>query len=127
MSGGPPTRRTTLVPDTGTPARYAAVSGDSSPVHLDEAAARAVGLPGVILHGLYLFGVAARAAVGDDQDPRQVQTITAQFRAPGLPGHEVAVEVSPVDAEHRTVTLSQGGVALLRNAAVTLRSTRGRP
>lgn len=32
--------------------RYAAASGDSNPIHLDEEAARRVGLDGVIAHGM---------------------------------------------------------------------------
>src|SRR3990172_5611206 len=37
---------------TGMPAAYAAASGDHNPIHLDDAVARMVGLPGVINHGL---------------------------------------------------------------------------
>jgi acyl dehydratase len=41
--------------------RYAAASGDRNPIHQDEEVARAVGLPGVIAHGMYTLALAARA------------------------------------------------------------------
>ena len=37
-------------------ARYAAASGDHNPVHRDDAAARAAGLPGVVAHGMSRWG-----------------------------------------------------------------------
>lgn len=33
--------------------RYAEASGDGNPIHQDESVALAVGLPGVIAHGMY--------------------------------------------------------------------------
>jgi len=41
--------------------RYAAASGDPNPIHQDEEVARAVGLPGVIAHGMLTMALAARA------------------------------------------------------------------
>ena len=41
--------------------RYAAASGDHNPIHQDEDVARAVGLPGVIAHGMYTMALAADA------------------------------------------------------------------
>ena len=41
---------------------YSKVSSDLNPIHLDDAAARAVGLPGVIAHGMYVAGLVASRA-----------------------------------------------------------------
>ena len=41
--------------------RYAGASGDHNPIHQDESVALAVGLPGVIAHGMYTMALAARA------------------------------------------------------------------
>ncbi|WP_395696094.1 MaoC/PaaZ C-terminal domain-containing protein [Nocardioides sp.] len=41
--------------------RYAEASGDHNPIHQDQAVAEAVGLPGVIAHGMYTMALAARA------------------------------------------------------------------
>lgn len=40
---------------------YANASGDQNPIHQDESVALAVGLPGVIAHGMLTLGLAARA------------------------------------------------------------------
>ena len=39
---------------------YAEASGDHNPIHLDDEVAAAVGLPGVIAHGMLTMGHAAR-------------------------------------------------------------------
>lgn len=40
---------------------YAQASGDHNPIHQDESIALAVGLPGVIAHGMYTMALAGRA------------------------------------------------------------------
>ena len=40
---------------------YANASGDQNPIHQDESVALAVGLPGVIAHGMYTMALAGRA------------------------------------------------------------------
>lgn len=42
---------------------YADASGDHNPIHLDEAAAKAAGLPDVIAHGMYTMGLVSRAVL----------------------------------------------------------------
>lgn len=117
------TRTLKLVPGPDLPARYAAVSGDGSPLHLDEAAARKAGLDGVVLHGMYLFGLAIRAASAEVAgDPRRVRAANVRFRVPGVPGAEVVIDVD-TDAEDpsaRRVRLRQNGTDLVQNGTVTL-------
>jgi acyl dehydratase len=52
-------------------AAYAQASGDSNPIHADDEAARAVGLPGVVAHGMLTLGramaVVAEFAGGPDR------------------------------------------------------------
>jgi acyl dehydratase len=43
--------------------RYSQASGDRLAIHLDDGAAQAVGLPGIIVHGLCLMAFAARAVL----------------------------------------------------------------
>ena len=50
-----------VTPDKYLPHRYAGASGDFNPIHIDPEFAKAVGLPGNILHGLYMMGLVARA------------------------------------------------------------------
>lgn len=50
--------------DVPTIGRYARASGDENPVHLDPAAARAIGLPNQIAHGMLVMGRLSRLALG---------------------------------------------------------------
>ena len=52
-----------VTPDKYLPHRYAGASGDFNPIHIDPEFARAVGLPGNILHGLWGMAQVTRAAV----------------------------------------------------------------
>lgn len=63
-------------------AAYAAASGDHNPIHADDAAARAAGLPGVIAHGMYTMGLTARAVAAWAGGPAKVTNFTARFAKP---------------------------------------------
>ncbi len=71
---------------------YAAASGDHNPIHQDEAVATAVGLPGVIAHGMYTMALAARA-VADWFPGHQVVSLGCKFTAPVVVPAEGGVEV----------------------------------
>jgi acyl dehydratase len=60
---------------------YAEASGDHNPIHQDEAVATAVGLPGVVAHGMYTMALAARA-VAVWTDDAEVVEIVCKFTAP---------------------------------------------
>ena len=60
-----------VTPDAELTKRYAAASGDPNPIHVDPEFAAKVGLPGVILHGLWTMAQVARAnAAVAGGDPR---------------------------------------------------------
>ncbi|HZE41148.1 MAG TPA: MaoC/PaaZ C-terminal domain-containing protein [Stackebrandtia sp.] len=73
-------------------AAYAKASGDTNPIHLDDAAAKAAGLPGVIAHGMYTMGLAARALEDWAGDADRIRDFTARFAktVPVPPGDEGA-------------------------------------
>ncbi len=76
-----------VTPDKYLTHRYAGASGDFNPIHIDPEFAKAVGLPGTILHGLYMMGLVARAnAALADGDPRALKRLSVQFRGMGAPG-----------------------------------------
>jgi acyl dehydratase len=74
------------------PDRYAVASGDHFVIHLDDEAARAVGLPGRILHGFCTLAFASRA-VCDAAGGTEVGRIAARFSAPVFPGDELTTRV----------------------------------
>lgn len=57
---------------------YAVASGDPNPIHLDPEVAAAVGLPGVIAHGMLTLALAARA-VREWTDDAEVVELGARF------------------------------------------------
>jgi acyl dehydratase len=115
-----------VTPDKYLPHRYAGASGDFNPIHIDPEFAKAVGLPGNILHGLYSMGLVARANVAAlaGGDPRALKRLSVQFRGMGAPEQEVLVSgtVKSVDGNRVVVEAeaSQGENRIVRNAEAEL-------
>ena len=114
-----------VTPDKYLPHRYAGASGDFNPIHIDPEFAKAVGLPGNILHGLYTMAQVARAhtdATGGD--PRALKRLSVQFRGMGAPEQEILVTATVKEADDgRAVTdtvAAQGDNRIIRNAEAVL-------
>jgi 3-hydroxybutyryl-CoA dehydratase len=110
-----------VTPDKYLPHRYAGASGDFNPIHIDPELAKAVGLPGTILHGLYMMGLVARAATDvADGDPGKLRRLSVQFRGMGAPETEIVVTgtVKSVDGDRAVVdtVAAQGDNQTIRNA-----------
>ncbi|WP_194910710.1 MaoC/PaaZ C-terminal domain-containing protein [Catenulispora rubra] len=80
--------------------RYAEPSGDHNPIHLDPDFARAVGLPGIINHGLCTMAFASHAVSCIAQetcvaeaDPRNLERLAVRFARPVLPGQDISTRV----------------------------------
>lgn len=80
-----------VTPDKYLTARYAGASGDFNPIHIDEEFARAVGLPGRILHGLWTMAQVARAQTEAAGGPEHLKRLSVQFRGMGVPEQEIVV------------------------------------
>jgi acyl dehydratase len=80
-----------LAVDVDQALRYAAASGDANPIHTDDAAARAVGLPGVILHGMCTMALCGRAVVDElaGGDPALLRRLAVRFYRPVFPGSDL--------------------------------------
>jgi acyl dehydratase len=76
------------------PDRYAEASGDRFVIHLDDEAARAVGLPGRILHGFCTLAFTSRAACeAAGAEPARLERIAARFSAPVFPGDTLTTRI----------------------------------
>jgi acyl dehydratase len=106
-------REMKVTPDRYLTYRYAGASGDFNPIHLDDAFARSVGLPGRILHGLWTMAQCARA----QGDGLKLKSLSVQFRGMGLPEQEITVITQP----DGTVEAVQGDTKLVRRGKATLR------
>jgi acyl dehydratase len=113
-----------VTPDKYLPHRYAGASGDFNPIHIDPEFAKAVGLPGNILHGLYSMAQVARAHTEAAGDPRALRRLSVQFRGMGMPEQEILVTSTVKDAsDGRVVTeteAAQGDNRIIRNAEAEL-------
>ncbi|HUA03985.1 MAG TPA: MaoC/PaaZ C-terminal domain-containing protein [Solirubrobacteraceae bacterium] len=71
--------------------RYSHASGDLNPIHLDDGVARAVGLPGIIVHGLCTMAFCSRAVVNRfcPDDPTRLRRLAVRFAAVVQPGESV--------------------------------------
>jgi acyl dehydratase len=113
-----------ITPDKYLTVRYAGASGDFNPIHIDEEFARAVGLPGRILHGLWTMAQVARAQTEAAGGPEHLKRLSVQFRGMGVPEQEVLVtgtvrEVADGRATIDTVA-EQAGKQIIRNAEAEL-------
>jgi acyl dehydratase len=113
-----------VTPDKYLTARYAGASGDFNPIHIDEDFAKAVGLPGRILHGLWTMAQVARAQTEAAGGPEHLKRLVVQFRGMGVPEQEVVVsgtvrEASDGKAIVETVA-EQGAKQIIRNAEAEL-------
>jgi acyl dehydratase len=125
LNQGEPIPELKVTPDKYLPHRYAGASGDFNPIHIDPEFAKQVGLPGNILHGLWMMAQVARAhteAAGGD--PRSLRRLSVQFRGMGFPEQELAVTATVKDSSNgRVVTdtvAAQGDNQVIRNAEAEL-------
>ena len=112
--------------------RYAGASGDFNVIHWSERAARAVGLPGVIAHGMLTMAVAGRAVTDWAGDPGAVVRYGTKFSQPvPVPDDdegalvEVGGVVAALDEQARTarvdLTVVCDGVKVLGRAQAVVR------
>jgi len=110
--------------------RYAGASGDFNPIHYRDDVAAAVGLPGVLAHGMLTMGQAVQPVVDWIGDPGRVVDYQVRFTRPVVvdadAGADVAVEAKvgqlPGDGTARIdLTVTFGGQTVLAKAQVVVR------
>jgi acyl dehydratase len=119
MDQGDAVPELTVTPDKYVTYRYAGASGDFNPIHIDEEFAKAVGLPGRILHGLWTMAQVARAAEQAGGGFRNLKRLSVQFRGMGQLEQEITVTGSVGEAGDGSVVLEleaeQGDQKIIRN------------
>jgi acyl dehydratase len=115
-----------VTPDKYLPHRYAGASGDFNPIHIDPEFAKQVGLPGTILHGLWMMAQVARAnAELAGGDPTALRRLKVEFRGMGVPEQEIVVSgtVKAIDGDTMTIdaVAKQGDKRVIRNAEAEVR------
>ncbi len=106
-------------------ALFAGASGDHNPIHLDDAAAQAGGLPGVIVHGMLMMAILGRMLT-EQVSQSQVRRFSNRFAAMAVPGDTitcrgVVTEKRELDGETLidldVNAANQDGAVLLKGSA----------
>jgi acyl dehydratase len=114
----PPVTKRSVTFTTSQIAAYAEASGDHNPIHLDDAFARTVGLPGVIAHGMLQMGIMGVVAAEAAGGPDKLRRLFCRFAGMVLPGDTVtfsADQSEPGKLDLRAV--NQRGEAVLTKSA----------
>ena len=89
--------------------RYAGASGDFNPIHWNDRVATAVGLPGVIAHGMFTMGLAGRAVTQWAGNPAALVEYQVRFGRPVVvPDDDEGAEVT---VRGKVGALPDGGLA----------------
>ncbi|MBB5116371.1 MaoC/PaaZ C-terminal domain-containing protein [Micromonospora echinospora] len=114
--------------------RYAGASGDFNRIHWSDRVATAVGLPGVIAHGMFTMALVGRAVTGWAGAPDAVVDFGVRFTRPVVvpdtdEGTEIEVSavVKEITAEGLTrldITATCQGEKVLSQARALIRTAR---
>lgn len=96
---------------------YAGASTDLNPIHWSDRFARAVGMPGVIAHGMLTMATALRAVTDWVGDPAAVRTYSCRFTKPvPVPDTDEGTELR---ISGRVATVADGVATLALDAVIT--------
>ena len=95
--------------------RYAEASGDPMQIHLDDEFARAVGLPGIIIHGLCTMAFTSVAAIQHacPDDPTRLKRLAVRFASIALPEQTIKTSIWDVaEGRYAYETTNDAGVVI---------------
>jgi acyl dehydratase len=98
--------------------RYAEASGDPMQIHLDEEFAKAVGLPGIIIHGLCTMAFTSVAAIqhGCPDDPTRLKRLAVRFASIALPEQTITTRIwDSGDGAYAYETTSDAGAVVIKD------------
>lgn len=105
--------------------RFAGPSRDCNPIHLDDGAARAAGLPAIINHGMCTLAIVTHGLLGElaDGDPGRLSRLAVRFSRPVTPGQAITTQAWPSteDGAHHFVTTDSSGTVVMKDGLVVLR------
>lgn len=109
--------------------RYAGASGDFNPIHYRDDVAAAVGLPGVLAHGMLTMGIAVGTLAEALGDSGRIAEYGVRFTRPVVVDPEtgadlhVSAKVGAVDDDTARIdlTVTFGGTTVLGKAQVRVR------
>jgi acyl dehydratase len=105
--------------------RYSEASGDPMPIHLDNDLAKAMGLPGIIIHGLCTMAFTSVALIEHacPGDPTRLTRLAVRFAKPVLPGQTITTRIwNQADGAYAFETQSDDGRVVIKDGSAKLRS-----
>lgn len=95
--------------------RYSEASGDPMPIHLDEDVAKAMGLPGIIIHGLCTMAFCSRAIIQTacPEDPTRLRRLAVRFSKVVQPEQQIITTIwrsAPDELRFETEAVDGGPV-----------------
>ncbi len=110
--------------------RYAGASGDFNPIHYRDDVAAAVGLPGVLAHGMLTMGLAVETIVTWLGDAGRILEYGTKFTRPVVVDPETGADVTVVakigaiddEALRIDLTVTTGETVVLGRAQVRVRA-----
>jgi acyl dehydratase len=102
VRGREPDGTVTQAYDADQTQRYSAASGDPMPIHLDDDFAKAMGLPGIIVHGLCTMAFCSRAVVQQycADDPTRLKRFACRFSKIVQPSEKITTAMWDVEPTH---------------------------
>ncbi|MDX6581641.1 MAG: hypothetical protein QOI10_825 [Solirubrobacterales bacterium] len=98
--------------------RYAEASGDPMQIHLDEEFAKAVGLPGIIIHGLCTMAFTSVAAIEHacPDDPTRLKRLAVRFASIALPEQTITTRIWDTgEGRYAYETASDAGAVVIKD------------
>jgi acyl dehydratase len=98
--------------------RYAEASGDPMQIHLDDEFAKAVGLPGIIIHGLCTMAFTSVAAIqhASPDDPTRLKRLAVRFASIALPEQTITTSIWDVgDGAYAYETANDAGGVVIKD------------
>src|SRR6059036_2579305 len=99
--------------------RYAPAAGDPMPIHLDEEVAKAMGLPGIIIHGLCTMAFTSRAVIETacPEDPTRLKRLAVRFSKPCRPGETITTRLWRTNGHiaYETASASSPGSVVIKD------------
>jgi acyl dehydratase len=98
--------------------RYAEASGDPMQIHLDEEFAKAVGMPGIIIHGLCTMAFTSVAAIEHacPDDPARLRRLAVRFASIALPEQTITTRIWDLDGgRYAYETTNDAGAVVIKD------------
>jgi acyl dehydratase len=101
--------------------RYADASGDHFEIHLDEAAAQKVGLPGIIVHGMCVMAFTGRAVL-EAAGGGELARLAVRFARPVRPAETISTRIWELEpGSYAFETSNSAGDLVLRDGRAGVR------